>query len=60
LFHAESADDLVAQSVRLAGNAEFRAALGEAGRRFVNTERSWAKLAERYVEIYSQLLGSKN
>ena len=60
LFQAENAEDLVAQSVRLAGNAEFRAQLGEAGRRFVNGERSWVKLAARYVEIYSQLLAGKN
>src|SRR6185503_327406 len=60
LFKAENSDDLVAQSVRLAGDATLRAELGEAGRRFVNLERSWAKLAERYVDIYSQLLTTKN
>jgi PEP-CTERM/exosortase A-associated glycosyltransferase len=60
LFKAENSDDLVAQSVRLANDAKLRAELGEAGRRFVNDERSWAKLAELYVDIYSQLLTSKN
>jgi PEP-CTERM/exosortase A-associated glycosyltransferase len=59
LFHAENSDDLVAQSVRLADNAKFRAELGEAGRQFVNNERSWSKLAERYVDIYEQLVGPK-
>ena len=60
LFKAENSDDLVAQSVRLARDTTLCAELGEAGRRFVNNERSWAKLAERYVDIYSQLLASKN
>ena len=60
LFKAENSDDLVAQSVRLARDTTLRAELGEAGRRFVNNERSWAKLAERYVDIYSQLLATKN
>ena len=60
LFKAENSDDLVAQSVRLARDTTLRAELGEAGRRFVSNERSWAKLAERYVDIYSQLLASKN
>jgi PEP-CTERM/exosortase A-associated glycosyltransferase len=60
LFAAENSDDLVAQSVRLASDANLRAEIGEAGRRFVNDERSWAKLAERYVDIYSQLLKTKN
>ena len=60
LFKAENSDDLVVQSVRLASDASLRARLGEAGRCFVNSERSWAKLAERYVDIYSQLMVTKH
>jgi PEP-CTERM/exosortase A-associated glycosyltransferase len=59
LFEAGNADDLVKQCVRLAHDPALRSSLGEAGRTFVNTERSWAKLAERYVQIYQQLLGEK-
>jgi PEP-CTERM/exosortase A-associated glycosyltransferase len=56
LFAAESRDDLVKQSVRLARNANLRAAIGEEGRRFVSRERSWAKLAQRYVQLYEEVL----
>lgn len=59
LFTAENGDDLVKQSVRLAKDPILRAELGEAGRRFVSGERSWAKLAERYVDIYRELLSAK-
>jgi PEP-CTERM/exosortase A-associated glycosyltransferase len=59
LFEAGNADDLVIQCVRLAHDPVLRSSLGEAGRAFVNTERSWAKLAERYVQIYQQLLDEK-
>jgi glycosyltransferase involved in cell wall biosynthesis len=59
LFTAESGDDLVKQAVRLAKDPILRAELGEAGRRFVSGERSWAKLAERYVDIYRELLSAK-
>lgn len=59
LFAAENGDELVRQSVRLANNQALRAHLGEAGRRFVNDERSWAKLAQRYVGIYEDALGAE-
>jgi glycogen synthase len=59
LFAAEDTDDLVKQSVRLAKDMALRADLGEAGRRFVNGDRSWVKLAERYVRLYEEVLGEK-
>jgi glycosyltransferase involved in cell wall biosynthesis len=59
LFAAENSDELVKQSVRLANNPALRAELGEAGRRFVSGERSWAKLAQRYVDLYRELLPAK-
>lgn len=59
LFRAEDSEDIVKQSVRLAGDPTLRAALGEAGRHFVASERSWDKLAQRYVGIYNELLASK-
>ena len=54
LFAAENSDAFVAQSVRLANDPALRATLGEAGRRFVNDERCWAKLAQRYIGIYQE------
>ena len=60
LFAAENSDELVKQSVLLARDPALRAHLGEAGRRFVVDERSWRKLAERYVQIYQQLRVEKH
>ena len=60
LFAAENADDLVKKSVRLAKDPALRKRLGEAGRDFVADERSWKKLAERYVQIYQQLRVEKH
>ncbi len=59
LFKAENSEDFVARAVRLAGDRDGRVRLGEAGRCFVSNERSWDKLAKRYVEIYHQLVSSK-
>jgi len=59
LFKAENPEDFVMQAARLAGDHHLRARLGEAGRCFVSNERSWDKLAKRYVEIYHQLVASK-
>ncbi|MGH7817588.1 MAG: TIGR04063 family PEP-CTERM/XrtA system glycosyltransferase [Candidatus Binatia bacterium] len=56
LFAPENREDLVQQSVRLAGDPALRRNLGEAGRHFVASERSWDKLARRYVGIYKELL----
>lgn len=56
LFAAENGADLVKHAVRLAKDPALCAEMGEAGRRFVNGERSWKKLAERYVAIYRELL----
>jgi PEP-CTERM/exosortase A-associated glycosyltransferase len=56
LFAAEDVEDLVAQSVRLANDPALRTKLGEAGRQFVAKERSWDKLASRYIWLYDQVL----
>src|SRR5262245_32154073 len=56
LFAPENREDLVRQSVRLAGDPALRRKLGEAGRRFVVSERSWDKLGRRYLGIYKELL----
>ena len=59
LFTAESVEDLVAQSVQLATDPATRAKLAESGRKFVAEERSWGKLAEKYVRLYEGALGAK-
>ena len=56
LFSAESVDDLVSQSVRLAKDPALRAKLGDAGRKFVAEERSWEKLSRRYLRLYDGAL----
>ncbi len=59
LFEAQNPADLAKQATRLAMDPRLRNQLGEAGRRYVQNERSWAKLAERYVAIYEELLKGK-
>ena len=56
LFRAEDVDDFVARSVALSKDGDLRARLGVAGRRFVAEERSWEKLAHRYLRVYDELL----
>ena len=60
LFAAENADDLITRSVQLANDPAMQAKLGEAGRQFVTNERSWEKLATRYVQLYEDALAAKN
>jgi glycosyltransferase involved in cell wall biosynthesis len=50
---------LVSQSVRLAKDPALRAKLGDAGRRFVAEERSWAILSKRYLQLYNDALNAK-
>lgn len=59
LFAADSAEDLVKQSVRLVRDTALRRRLGEAGRRFVSSERSWDKLVQRYLPIYQDAFRGK-
>jgi PEP-CTERM/exosortase A-associated glycosyltransferase len=59
LFAAESVDDLVSQSVRLANDSALRAKLGDAGRKFVAEERSWKNLCRRYLQLYDAALNDK-
>jgi glycosyltransferase involved in cell wall biosynthesis len=60
LFAAENADDLITRSIQLANDPAMQAKLGEAGRQFVTNERSWEKLATRYVQLYEDALAAKN
>ena len=53
LFKAESQESLVDQASRLGRDRELRAQLGAAGRRWVETERTWERIVARYLPIYS-------
>jgi PEP-CTERM/exosortase A-associated glycosyltransferase len=52
LFKAESPESLVEQATRLGRDRELRAQLGAAGRRWVETERTWERIVARYLPIY--------
>lgn len=52
LFKAESAESLVEQAGRLARDPSLRAHVGAAGRRWVETERSWERLVAGYLSVY--------
>jgi len=52
LFKAESAESLVDQAGRMAREAGLRAQLKNAGRRWVETERTWDQIVPRYLPIY--------
>jgi PEP-CTERM/exosortase A-associated glycosyltransferase len=52
LFKAESRESLVEQASRLARDPDLRAQLSAAGRRWVETERTWERIVARYLPIY--------
>ncbi len=56
VFPERDAAALAACIRKLAGSAETRRCLGEAGRRQVLTRYTWGRVAERMVEIYRQTL----
>jgi PEP-CTERM/exosortase A-associated glycosyltransferase len=56
VFRAGSPASLAEQSVRLLGDPNLRARLGEGGRRYVESERRWPTLIARYAEVYEPLL----
>jgi len=52
LFKAESQESLLEQASRLGRDPDLRAQLSTAGRRWVETERTWEKIVARYLPIY--------
>jgi PEP-CTERM/exosortase A-associated glycosyltransferase len=52
LFKAESPESLVEQAGRLAREPDLRARLSAAGRRWIETERTWERIVTRYLSIY--------
>lgn len=57
LFRAEDADDLAAKAVAMLAGRDAWPRYREAGRRFVEAERSWARSVDRYREVYGRVLG---
>jgi PEP-CTERM/exosortase A-associated glycosyltransferase len=57
LFNAGNVGDLSAKVVGLLNMPERWGALREAGRRYVENERSWAACVARYAPVYERLVG---
>jgi glycosyltransferase involved in cell wall biosynthesis/tetratricopeptide (TPR) repeat protein len=57
-FAPDQPHSLATEAARLVGDASLRRRLGEAGRAWVGRERTWARNAERYRELYADILGS--
>lgn len=58
LFRAGDADDLARSVLRLLGMTDRWPELRAAGRRFVETERTWAASVARYRDVYGSLIGA--
>ncbi len=59
LFKAGSADALAESVLKLLGRQADWPAIRQAGRRFVENERNWAKSVSNYQSVYDQLLAQK-
>ena len=59
LFKAESRDSLIEQAVRIAGDAGLRKHVSEAGRSFVERERTWDRVVARYLPAYDAVAGRR-
>lgn len=57
LFRADDADDLAAKALATLALPDGGAALRANGRRFVETERNWARSIDNYRRIYGNALG---
>ena len=53
LFHAEDLADFTAKTVSLLQDKGRRDRYGAAGRAWVEKERDWAQITQRYAEVYS-------
>lgn len=55
LFAAERPDALVDAALRVGRDADLRASIGAAARRYVARERPWPALVGRYARLYAEL-----
>ena len=60
LFHAGSIEDLQRAVLAMLRDRAGWQAQREAGRRFVETERTWAASVARYRDVYAAALGQDN
>lgn len=58
-FKADDVEDLVLKCSELLENTDQMNDLGQKGRRWVERNRSWSALIEKYVEIYRELTESE-
>ncbi len=58
LFSAGDSDQLAGEISRLLDNEEQRQEIGKRGRQWVESERSWTKTTEGYVNVYEHVLES--
>lgn len=57
LFRADDAEALAAKLVQVIGEREAWPAMRAAGRRYVETERTWDRVVAYYAPIYERLMG---
>jgi glycosyltransferase involved in cell wall biosynthesis len=55
LFAADDVEALTSCLKQIIANPARRAELAEQGRRYVETERTWDRLTDRYAEIYRRI-----
>ena len=55
LFKSEDVSDLASKCAMLAGNRDLRADLGTRARKWVEANRDWRVLVERYITAYEKL-----
>lgn len=60
LFKADSASDLAAGVLDLAGNPDRWPDLADAGRDYVENVRNWRNSVANYVPLYERLVGGQN
>lgn len=55
LFKSEDVEDLVAKCQRLISSPDLRSELGAKARRWVERNRDWNVLIQRYIDVYEKL-----
>ena len=58
-MEAGDVDGVARELARLLGDADLRSRLGAAGRERARTEFSVARMAERTIDVYEDVLGSR-
>jgi len=56
IFDAENGESFVREAARVGNDMALRARLGDAGRKHVESERTWERLVSRYLAMYTALV----